>query len=86
MAPVSAASPHPLIAFYRDGAHDDRGRSLTEILAWPDDRLEDVHDFIQWLFPLPEPSGANPSAPTLDAATIQAFHATPAMRESAPGL
>ena len=72
---------HPLIAFYRDGARDDRGRTLAEILAWDDDRLEDVHDFIQWLFPLPERSGANPAAPTLDAGVIAAFHSTPVMRE-----
>jgi Opioid growth factor receptor (OGFr) conserved region len=78
---MSTASPHALIAFYRDGARDDRDRTLSEILAWPDDRLEDIHDFIQWLFPLPERSGANPAAPTLDAATIQAFHDTPVMRE-----
>ncbi len=78
---MSLPPPHPLIAFYRDGARDDRGRTLTEILAWSDDRLEDVHDFIQWLFPLPERSGANPGAPTLDAPTIEAFHATAAMRD-----
>lgn len=73
--------PNPLIGFYRDGAQDDRGRTVEEIIAWPDDRLEDVHDFIQWLFPLPERSGANPAAPILDPATIQAFHATPEMRD-----
>jgi hypothetical protein len=72
---------HPLLAFYRDGARDDQGRTLSEILAWPDEDLEDIHDFIQWLFPLPERSGANPSAPTLDADTIAAFRSTPAMRE-----
>jgi hypothetical protein len=72
---------YPLIAFYRDGGRDDRGRTLAEILAWDDDRLEAVHDFIQWLFPLPERSGANPSAPVLDRETIQAFHDTPAMQE-----
>ena len=75
------APPHPIIAFYRDGARDDRGRTLAEILDWSDDRLESVHDFIQWLFPLPEPSGANPDAPTLDPATVQAFRDTPAMRD-----
>jgi hypothetical protein len=78
---VDGAPIHPLIAFYRDGARDDRGRTLGELLAWPDEDLEDIHDFIQWLFPLPEPSGANPAAPTLDAAAIAAFRATPAMRE-----
>ncbi|HEX3663130.1 MAG TPA: opioid growth factor receptor-related protein [Acidobacteriaceae bacterium] len=77
----SSSAPHPLLAFYRDGACDDRGRTLTEILAWSDDRLEAVHDFIQWLFPLPERSGANPGAPTLDAATIDAFQTTPALRD-----
>lgn len=71
----------PLVAFYRDGARDDAGRTLEEILAWGDDRLEAVHDFIQWLFPLPERSGANPAAPTLDQATIDAFHATAEMQQ-----
>jgi hypothetical protein len=37
------------------------------------DRLEAVHDFIQWLFPLPEPSPVNPLAPVLDPATIAEF-------------
>jgi len=78
---MPSSPPHPLIGFYRDGAQDDRGRTLSEILAWSDDRLEDIHDFIQWLFPLPERSGANPSAPTLDPSTLEAFHTTPAMRD-----
>lgn len=72
---------HPLIAFYRDGSRDDEGRTLAEIVAWSDSRLEVVHDYIQWMFPLPERSGANPSAPVLDEATIRAFRSTPAMRE-----
>ncbi|HEX4036417.1 MAG TPA: opioid growth factor receptor-related protein [Acidobacteriaceae bacterium] len=72
---------HPIVAFYRDAAPDDRNRTLAEILTWDDHRLETVHDFIQWLFPLPEPSGANPSAPTLDQATIVDFHTTPEMQQ-----
>ena len=43
----------------------DRGRYLHDILKWPDKRLESTHDYIQWLFPLPEVSGFNPEAPTL---------------------
>jgi hypothetical protein len=78
---MSASDANPLIGFYRDGAQDDRGRTLAGILAWDDERLEAIHDFIQWLFPLPERSGANPDAPTLDSAIIATFHATPAMRE-----
>ncbi len=64
-----------LLDFYRGGP-DDEGRTLEEILAWPDEKLEAVHDFIQWLFPLPERSGANPDAPVLDATTINAFRAS----------
>ena len=76
------SDPHPLVAFYRDGAPDDANRTLAQILAWDDRRLESIHDYIQWLFPLPERSGANPSAPTLDDATIAAFRSTPMMRDS----
>lgn len=75
------AKTNPLIAFYREDGQDDAGRTLAEIFAWDNDALESVHDFIQWLFPLPERSGANPAAPVLDEATVAAFHATPAMRE-----
>ena len=44
---------------------DHRGRLLSHILGFSLDELEFHHDYIQWLFPLPEPSGANPSAPLL---------------------
>jgi hypothetical protein len=78
---VSPTQSNPLIAFYRDGAPDDQGRTLAEILAWDEVRLEAVHDFIQWLFPLPEPSGVNPTAPILKPATIEAFRASIAMQD-----
>jgi hypothetical protein len=55
-----------IIAFYSGEAPDDRGRFLREIQQWPDQRLESVHDFIQWMFPLTEPSPVNPDAPVLD--------------------
>lgn len=40
------------------------------MLAFDDERLERTHDFIQWLFPLPERSGAQPDAPVLTEADI----------------
>jgi hypothetical protein len=55
------------------GDADDEGRTFDEILGWDDARLEMVHDYIQWIFPLPERSGANPWAPVLDAHTIAAI-------------
>ncbi len=58
------------------GGTDDQGRSFDEILGWDDARLEMVHDYIQWIFPLPERSGANPSAPVLDAGSIAAIRSS----------
>ena len=61
-----------LTRFFALGVDDD-GRTFGEILSWDDARLERVHDYIQWIFPLPERSGANPGAPVLDAQTIAAI-------------
>ncbi len=71
-----------LIEFYSGRAPDHAGRFLHEIQQWPDERLEAVHDFIQWLFPLREPSPVNPQAPVPDRATIEAFEAQPELRET----
>lgn len=38
--------------------------------------LEDIHDFIQWLFPLAEPSGANRRAPVLQPGDVEDIHAS----------
>ncbi len=50
---------------------------VQEILGWSNDRLESVHDYIQLLFPLQEPSPVNPAAPVLDDETISVFRASP---------
>src|SRR4051812_18614981 len=71
-----------LVKFYSGAAPDDRGRFLSEIQGWPDHRLEQVHDFIQWLFPLREPSGANPDAPALDDADIREFRSSPELQSN----
>jgi hypothetical protein len=63
----------PIVRFYRGLGTDHSGRDLAGILQWDDDALEEVHDFIQWLFPLNEPSGASRHAPVLAAADISAF-------------
>ena len=70
----------PIVAFYA-GGHDDRGRTLGEILSWTDSPLESVHDYIQWLFPTRQPSGVNPFAPLVTDATVHAFDADPRLRE-----
>jgi hypothetical protein len=62
-----------LLDFYRGTATDSEGRWLRDLWQWNDDDLEAVHDFIQWLFPLPEPSQFNPDAPLLTTDDIAAF-------------
>ncbi|HEX5269118.1 MAG TPA: opioid growth factor receptor-related protein [Gemmataceae bacterium] len=69
-----------LVEFYRGTGTDCEGRRLDEILKWGDGRLEAVHDFIQWLFPLPEPSRFNPDAPLLTEEDVAAFRRDPALR------
>src|SRR5437870_1224003 len=71
-----------IIDFYTGAAPDHRGRFLREIVEWPDERLESVHDFIQWLFPLPDPSPVNPEAPVIDRETRQAFTARSELRDA----
>ena len=44
---------------------DYADRWLEDVLAFDDVALERHHDFIQWLFPLPEPSRAVPGSPVL---------------------
>jgi hypothetical protein len=69
-----------ILTFFRGGA-DDRGRTLDEILAWNRERLEYTHDYIQWLFPLRERSGANPGAPVLTDTDVRAFATDAVLRQ-----
>jgi hypothetical protein len=70
----------PIVRFYRLEGTDARGRMLNDIIGWDDARLESVHDYIQWLFPLPEPSAFNPFAPILGEAAVRAFQHDPTLR------
>ena len=62
-----------VLAFLEGEGVDAAGRTLFEVLAFDDAALERNHDFIQWLFPLDEPSVAVPEAPVLDAAAVAAI-------------
>lgn len=65
-----------IIQFYRGTEPNHRGLYLREIQRWSDERLEAIHDYIQWLFPLPEPSAFNTNAPVLSGEVIQEFRAS----------
>jgi hypothetical protein len=69
-----------LIGFYRGEQTDAAGRSIAEVWAWDHRRLEMIHDYIQWLFPLPEASRFNAAAPLLTAADTQIFRVDPALQ------
>ncbi|ODT09061.1 MAG: hypothetical protein ABS35_43715 [Kaistia sp. SCN 65-12] len=71
-----------LVRFHSGTAADSEGRRVGDILGWGDDDLERVHDYIQWLFPLPERSGFNPDAPVLTSADIAAFRQRADLRAS----
>jgi hypothetical protein len=70
----------PIVDFYSGKATDTSGRTLREIHAWGYNELETVHEYIQWLFPLTEPSQYNPRAPVLDAEQIAQFHTDSELR------
>ena len=63
----------PVVGFYRHQRPSDSGYLLVEVWGWDHQRLESVHDYIQWLFPLDEPSRAVLSAPVLRPDEIAAF-------------
>jgi hypothetical protein len=77
---TSTPAATPLLEFLGGEGTDGAGRTLDEVLAFDDRALERHHDYIQWLFPLREPSGANPDAPVLTAAEIGAVRASPGLR------
>ena len=72
----------PIVAFYQGTGQTAGQHSLPDILAWDNAQLETVHDTIQWLFPLPEPSAFNPDAPVLTSADIAAFRTDAALRRA----
>ena len=50
----------PIVMFLEGEGTDAHGRTVFEVVAMDDIALDRTHDFIQWLFPLPEPSTAVP--------------------------
>ncbi|RYY86521.1 hypothetical protein EON63_05610 [archaeon] len=54
------------IEFLQGQRLTSHGKSLQDILAYNDRQLEADHQFIQWIFPLPDPSPYNPNAPLID--------------------
>ncbi|WP_432414830.1 opioid growth factor receptor-related protein [Chromohalobacter israelensis] len=65
----------PLIAFTRGEGSDHRGRTIHDLWALSPFWLEHTHDYVQWLFPIPEAGRFNEFAPLLSEADRAAFAA-----------
>lgn len=51
--------------FYLGECTDDAGRTFDQIMCFKEGWMEMCHDYIQWLFPLPDPSNFHEEAPLL---------------------
>jgi hypothetical protein len=65
-----------IVRFLGGDGLDAAGRSFADVVAMDDHAIERHHDFIQWLFPLDEPSKAVPSSPVLTPADIALLRAS----------
>ena len=60
-----------IVGFYEGSIRNQDGYSLDEIMNFDKNALEKCHTYIQWLFPLDEPSFAVPSSPILNKHQIE---------------
>lgn len=70
-----------LIAFHRGEGVDHKGRYLSDIWALSPFWLEHTHDYIQWLFPIPEAGRFNAFAPLLTPVVQAAFERDTLLRQ-----
>jgi hypothetical protein len=71
-----------LINFFEGTGGDYQNRTLNQMLRWSDEQLEQKHDYIQTLFPLPENSAVNYNAPLIDEEVFKAFQSREDLRQN----
>ena len=69
-----------IVGFLAGKTPGHRGRTLSMVLAFSDERAEQTHDYVQWLFPLDEPSESVQGAPVLSDLDIDEIKKSPAAR------
>ena len=62
---VKERSLSPVVKFLSGESTDTSGRHISDIHKYSYLKLEDAHDYIQWLFPTQRPSDNNDEAPVL---------------------
>lgn len=66
--------PSELIDFYKDRGNARGAGTFQQMVdCWNDEMWELNHDFIQWLFPLVNPSMFNPDAPCITPQEVRYF-------------
>ncbi|WP_335808207.1 opioid growth factor receptor-related protein [Vreelandella populi] len=70
-----------LIAFYCGKGHDHKGRRLEDMWGLPSFWLEHTHDYIQWLFPIPEMGRFNAFPPLLTSEVQADFEREASLRQ-----
>ena len=64
-----------MIVFFLEGTYPDYNqRYLSDILAYNDEQMEKIHDYIQWVFPLDTASNFVHHAPVLEQDEIDDIH------------
>lgn len=67
-------TPSEIIRFYQEFLTPSCRHLISDIWEkWPTLKFEEEHDFIQWIFPLDEPSSCCATAPILTKEDIQEF-------------
>ena len=66
-----------IVLFLDNKGANHSGRTLCDVLNMRNEELEDQHDYIQWLFPLKEPSQFAVDSPTLNDSDIKQIKANP---------
>lgn len=69
-----------VVGFYLEESTGPYGLGINAILHFDDALLEQGHNYIQWLFPLPDKSERVQNAPVLDDFQIKQFQDTPAIK------
>ena len=75
-----------LIDFLRGDIPDSKGRTYMSYIVASNGWWEDCHQHIQWAFPLPEPSKAQPSSPVANASFYEAVKADPVLQGRMLGM
>eukprot|EP00930_Biecheleria_cincta_P055221 TRINITY_DN41568_c0_g1_i1.p1 TRINITY_DN41568_c0_g1~~TRINITY_DN41568_c0_g1_i1.p1 ORF type:complete len:200 (-),score=40.36 TRINITY_DN41568_c0_g1_i1:126-725(-) len=78
--PGGGESKDMLLPYFRGAGTDIQGRRLAETRNWDFDKMEMVHDYVQWWFPTDEMSMFNMDAPMLTPDLQKAFKDDPELR------